>query len=58
MADSAREPSNQDILKARQDHTSGITARLDILERKLGILETLEKKVTEFENDLKKLWVA
>jgi len=58
MADSAREPSNQDILKAIQDNTSGITARLDILERRLGVLKKLQKKVTEIEQELKKVWVA
>jgi len=32
--------------------------RLDVMEKKLGALDTLEKKVSDFDKELKKLWVA
>ncbi|KAH3861454.1 hypothetical protein DPMN_024384 [Dreissena polymorpha] len=36
----------------------GISDRLEAMERKLGAIEVLEKKVTDFERELKKVWVA
>lgn len=49
-----KEPSNKDLMIYLQ----GINKRLDAFEVKLGVIEELDKKVTNFEKELKSIWVA
>ncbi|KAH3871506.1 hypothetical protein DPMN_034709 [Dreissena polymorpha] len=58
MAEGGREPTNRDLMSALKDNMRGISDRLEAMERKLCAIEELEKKVTDFERELKKVWVA
>lgn len=58
MAEGGREPTNRDLMIALKDNMRDISDRLEAMGRKLGAIEVLEKKVTDFERELKKVWVA
>lgn len=51
---SGNEPTNKDLM----DFMKSINDRLASIESKLGTLDVLEKKVTNFEKELSKVWVA
>lgn len=53
MADNS-EPTNRDIMNCLQ----GISKRRLDVETKLGALDLLEKKVSNFEKELKSIWLA
>ena len=48
------EPTLRDVM----DCMKGMSERLATMERKLGAIESLERKVVDFEKELKKVWVA
>lgn len=54
MADSGREPANAHLMACLKD----MTTRLITVEKKLGAIDTLEKKVSDFEQELQKVWIA
>ena len=54
MADSGTEPSNSDLLS----YLKKIDGRICAMDKRLGALESLEKKVDNFDKELKKLWVV
>ncbi|KAH3806468.1 hypothetical protein DPMN_134788 [Dreissena polymorpha] len=56
-----REPTIKDILDSNKGIMASILAlneRLSKIETKLGTIDRLDKKVSEFEKELKKVWVA
>jgi hypothetical protein len=54
MADKGRDPTNKDLM----DLMKSINDRLVSMEAKLGTLKILEEKVTNFEKELARVWVA
>ncbi|XP_052777962.1 uncharacterized protein LOC128215300 [Mya arenaria] len=54
MAEGGREPTNKDLL----DCMKKMGEKLCVMEKKLNSIEALERKVTDFEKDLRKLWIA
>ena len=55
MADGGKaEPTLRDVM----DCMKGMSERLETMERKLGAIESLERKVVDFEKEMKKVWVA
>ncbi|XP_052762354.1 uncharacterized protein LOC128204998 [Mya arenaria] len=54
MAEGGREPTNNDLL----DCMKKMGEKLCVMEKKLNSIEALERKVTDFEKDLRKLWIA
>jgi len=55
MADGGRaEPTFRDVM----DCVKVMSDRLATMERKLGVIESLERKVGDFEKELRKVWVA
>ncbi|KAH3739996.1 hypothetical protein DPMN_046690 [Dreissena polymorpha] len=51
---SAKEPTISDVMKC----LVAISDRFAVVEKKLGVLDVLEKKVRSFEKELKSIWVA
>ena len=54
MATGGKEPTMADLMDCKK----GITDRLVTMERKLGVIEPLERRVDSSEKELKKVWVA
>ncbi|XP_052812861.1 uncharacterized protein LOC128240302 [Mya arenaria] len=54
MAEGGREPTNKDLM----DFMKNMGEKLSVMEKKLNKIETLERKVMDFEKDIKKIWVA
>ncbi|XP_052766903.1 uncharacterized protein LOC128207802 [Mya arenaria] len=54
MAEGGREPTNKDLL----DCMRAMGDKLTVMENKLNKIETLELKVTDFERELRKIWIA
>ncbi|KAH3850486.1 hypothetical protein DPMN_092898, partial [Dreissena polymorpha] len=54
MADSGQEPTIKDVMNCMKT----IDTRLVAIELKLHAIDSLEKKVCDFDKELKKIWVA
>ncbi|XP_052820392.1 uncharacterized protein LOC128246240 [Mya arenaria] len=54
MAEGGRQPTNKDLM----DCMKAMNSKLSEMEKKLGTIEVLERKVTDFEKELRKVWVA
>ena len=54
MADGGRESTNKDLM----DCMSPLGVRLGSMERKLSVLNNLERKVMDFDKELKKILLA
>ncbi|KAH3729852.1 hypothetical protein DPMN_055830 [Dreissena polymorpha] len=54
MADGGLESTNKDLM----DCMSPLGVRLGSMERKLSVLNNLERKVMDFDKELKKIWLA
>ncbi|KAH3873188.1 hypothetical protein DPMN_036416 [Dreissena polymorpha] len=54
MAESCQEPTIKDVI----NFVRTIDTRLVEIERKLHAIDSLKKKVCDFDKELKKIWVA
>ncbi|KAH3729339.1 hypothetical protein DPMN_055307 [Dreissena polymorpha] len=54
MADGGREPTNKDLM----DSMNTLGVRLGFKERKLSVLDNQERKVMDFDKELKKILLA
>jgi predicted nucleic acid-binding Zn-ribbon protein len=54
MAEGGCEPTNRDLM----DCLKAMSVKLSEMDKKLGTIDVLEKKVSDFEKELRKVWVA
>ncbi|KAH3883087.1 hypothetical protein DPMN_007037 [Dreissena polymorpha] len=54
VAENSVEPTVRDLLTLLQN----VSGRLEAMERKIGVIENIEKRMGAMEKDMNNLWVA
>ncbi|KAH3886199.1 hypothetical protein DPMN_010200 [Dreissena polymorpha] len=54
MAESSKKPTNRDIMNCMKV----MTEKLATMEKSLGAIDSLDRKVSAFESELNKIWLA